>query len=226
MYFSGLDQRLCDSVCGRCSLLPSLQCHGVSGQCGERTSLHKTFGANHATKHPRYQKSSRNSQWQREHLWIHAGTVNTVTHQSDVPPIFVPGYLWLATQCYSTGSVRWSDDRLGYQSGESWNVSIPFLRLMLTASWLSEQFGRGNNCLGNQGRARRDVSCSLWSSVGERESNLLLLSIITWQLFNNQPATNPRTSCQSVCGSTSNREAKVVVWSSSVVQYLNRQGAQ
>ena len=52
------DPGLRHRVCRRCRLLPSEQCHSLSGQCGERPSLNEAVGPNHVAEHPGYQKPS------------------------------------------------------------------------------------------------------------------------------------------------------------------------
>ena len=59
---SGFDKRLRDSVRRRRRVLPRVERHGVRGQRGECSPLDTTVGADHAQKHPRYQKPSRDPQ--------------------------------------------------------------------------------------------------------------------------------------------------------------------
>ncbi len=59
---TGFDKRLRDGVSRRRRLLPRVKRDGVRGQRGECSPLDAAVGADHAQKHPWYQKPSRDPQ--------------------------------------------------------------------------------------------------------------------------------------------------------------------
>ena len=54
----GFDQRLCDSLGGRCRLLPGVKRYGIGSQRRECASLNATSRPDNASQHFGYQKSS------------------------------------------------------------------------------------------------------------------------------------------------------------------------
>ena len=72
-YLLGVNSRLCDSISGRCGVLPSIQCHHLCGQCRERPSLYSSPCSDNFEEHSWNQDFAWDPGWKREHIKQYAG---------------------------------------------------------------------------------------------------------------------------------------------------------